>query len=197
MPFESMQPGVIRAVTQRGLFNAWARLRAAKAGLPHLDDFHPERMHDEIRETGFYSVLEHEGRRRFRIDSDGVFLATAFGRSGRGKFIDEYIAPELIPILLPSYERCADLAMAVYTVASLTDRDGHEVFYERLLLPFGERNAVSRIVTSLKAVAPDGHFEVADILSGKHGLPQMRLRALIDPALAPAKVIVNDDVTFA
>ena len=180
MDFEPAQPSIVRDVRQRALLNGWLQVSETKCP-PSAADFHAERFQNKDGEFGFYEVVpQQDGSVRFRIDHDGRFLARAFGSSGRGQFVDDYIAPNLVPVLLPSYRECASRGQPVYTVLNVLDEGGRPVSYQRLLLPFAEAHAVNRIMTSLKAVGQDGNFELGNLLSGIYSTPVTELAAVID-----------------
>jgi len=177
--FELAQPAVVRDIRQRALLNNWLQL-ADTSCPPSAADFHIERFQQKDEAVGFYAVVrQDDGSVRFRIDHDGNFLARAFGSSGRGQFIDDYVAPNLIAVLLPAYSECAQRGLPVYTILKLKDEGDRTVSYQRLLLPFAEGGIVSRIMTSLKAIGEDGGFELGNLLSGVYSTPETEVAAVI------------------
>lgn len=180
MDFEPADPSIVRDVRQRALLNGWLQSSETKCP-PTAADFHADRFQDKDGEFGFYEVVpQQDGSVRFRIDHDGRFLARAFGSSGRGQFMDDYIAPNLVPALLPAYRECASRGQPVYTVLKLRDEAGRPVSYQRLLLPFAEASSVNRIMTSLKLVGEGGSFELGNLLSGVYSTPVTELAAVIE-----------------
>jgi hypothetical protein len=179
MDFEIAHPSIVRDVRQRALLNTWLQVSETKHP-PSAADFHADRFQDKDGEFGFYEVVpQQDGSVRFRIDHDGRFLARAFGSSGRGQFMDDYIAPNLVPVLLPSYRQCAGSAQPVYTILKILDEASRPVSYQRLLLPFADEGAVNRIMTSLKVTGEDGSFELGNLLSGVYSTPVTELAAVI------------------
>jgi hypothetical protein len=181
MDFSSSPSSIVRDIRQRALLNGWLQLADAKCP-PAAADFHAERLQDKDQESGSYAVVRQpDGAPRFRIDHDDQFLARAFGSSGRGQFIDDYIAPNLVPVLLPAYLECAARALPVYTILKVMDANGKAVSYQRLLLPFSETGdgSVNRIITSLKASGEDGRFELGNLLSGVYSTPVAEICAVI------------------
>jgi hypothetical protein len=184
MVFEQAAPSIVRDIRQRALLNGWLQLAAVNAP-PTPADFHVERFQHKDDEVGFYAVVRKDhGSVRFRIDHDGNFLARAFGSSGRGQFVDDYIAPNLVPVLLPAYTECESKKLPVYMILKIKDEAGREVSYQRLLLPFAESGVVTRIMTSLKASSEDGSFELGNLLSGIYSTPETEVAALIQRASA-------------
>jgi hypothetical protein len=179
MLFESAGPSIVRDIRQRALLNNWLQLAEA-SWPPTATEFHVERFHEKDEEVGFYAVVrQDDGAARFRIDHDGNFLARAFGSSGRGQFIDDYVAPNLIPVLLPAYRECEKSGLPVYTILKIKDEAEKTVSYQRLLLPFAEKGLVSRIMTSLKASGEGGSFELGNLLSGVYSMPETEIAAVI------------------
>jgi hypothetical protein len=169
----------VKDVRQRALLNSWLQLASASCP-PTATDFHIERFQQKDEEVGFYAVVrQDDGTVRFRIDHDGNFLARAFGSSGRGQFVDDYIAPNLVPVLLPAYRECEKNGLPVYMILKIRDEAGKSVSYQRLLLPFAENGVVIRIMTSLKASGEGGSFELGNLLSGIYSTPETEIAAII------------------
>jgi hypothetical protein len=184
LEFDPAPPWVIREIKQRELLNAWLRLHASSDGRPALKAFAPERIGDEVKNMGRYAVVRSAGRVRFFIEQDGSHLVQAFGSSGTGKFIDEYVAPDLVEKILINYRACADHGMPVYVISDLVDRESRSVSYERLLLPFFTANEVSHIITHLRMISADGRFELKELMNGAGGVPRYRLAVRIPPTAA-------------
>ena len=182
MAFEQASPSIVRDIRQRALLNNWLQLATAD-GPPTPADFHVERFQHKDDEVGFYAVVrQNDGSIRFRIEHDGNFLARAFGSSGRGQFIDDYIAPNMVPLLLPAYRACEGSQLPVYMILRIKDESGRAVAYQRLLLPLAEGGAVTRIMTSLKASGEHGSFELGNLLSGVYSTPDIEVAAVIKHA---------------
>lgn len=161
------------------MLNNWLQVAQVQCP-PTTADFQIERFQQKDEQVGFYAVVrQDDGSARFRIDHDGNFLARAFGSSGRGQFIDDYVAPNMIAVLLPAYRECEQRGLPVYTILKIKDEAGRTVSYQRLLLPFAEGGAVRRIMTSLKAVGEEGGFELGNLLSGVYSTPQTEVAAVI------------------
>jgi len=41
-------------------------------------------------------------------------MSSAYGHTGKGKFIDEYVGPRLAPIVMPVYYECIAQACALH-----------------------------------------------------------------------------------
>ena len=181
MDFTASQPSIVRDIRQRALVNGWLQLAKVKCP-PTRDQFHAERFQDKEQEFGFYAVVrQDDGRMRFRIEHDGNFLARAFGSTGRGQFIDEYVAPNLVPVLSPAYRECADPQ-----TSGLQRSENHRRAGQGRLLSAAadavrrRANDVNWIITSLKAFSGDGPFELGNLLSGVYSTPETEVAAVIE-----------------
>jgi hypothetical protein len=186
LEFDPAPPWVIREIKQRELLNTWMRLRASSSGRPEIKAFAPERIGDEVKNMGRYAVVREAECIRFFIEDDGSHLALAFGSPGKGKFIDEYVAPDIVEKVLINYRACIDHAEPIYVISELVDRENRSVSYERLLLPFFTGGDVSHIITHLRMISADGRFELKELMNGAGGVPRYRLAVRI-PASPPAQ----------
>ena len=137
---------------------------------------------------------------RLLIDSDGTRMSSAYGNTGKGRYLDEYLGPRLAPIMMPVYYECVKRALPVYTIANIDDIYGRIVAYERLLLPFSEGGEVTHIIASLKTISEDGSFEIKNLMRGNDTLPTPKLRAVIDRDLfhrAPGRIPAGDVIEFS
>ena len=198
MDFESANPTVIRSIKQRDLLNTWLRLYAPAQRLPRMGDFQPARIEDELPDLVFLTV-ENAKPARLIIDSDGTRMSIAYGHTGKGRYLDEYLGVRLAPLVMPIYQRCLDRALPVFTIANVDDTFGRIVAYERLLLPFSEGDGVTHIVASLKTISEDGGFEIRNLMRGNDALPTPKLRAVIDRELfhrTPGRIPSADQIEF-
>ena len=199
MDFESANPTIIKSIKQRDLLNTWLRLYSRAQTLPRIDEFKPERLEDELPDLVFMSV-EETTPPRLIIDSDGTRMSTAFGASGKGRYLDEYLGIRLAPLVMPIYQECLARALPVYSVADVDDSFGRLVFYERLLLPFSAYEGVTHVVASLKTISEDGNFEIRNLMRGSTSLPTTRRCAVIDRDLfhrAPGRIPSGDLIEFS
>ena len=185
MEFESARPSIVKSIKQRDLLNTWLRLYARYRSIPHLSEYQPERIGDELPDLVFYGVDATVQPPRLMIESDGTRMSKAYGNTGRGRHLDEYLGARLAPI--------------VYTIANIDDIYGRIVAYERLLLPFSDGDGVTDIVASLKTISEDGGFEIRDLMRGNDKLPVPVLRTIIDRDLfhrAPGRIPAGDALEF-
>jgi hypothetical protein len=197
--FESANPTVIKSIKQRDLLNTWLRLYAPAQRLPRIEEFQPSRIEDELPDLVFLTV---ETSGRLIIESDGTRMSTAYGHTGRGRHLDDYLGPSLASIVMPVYQQCLSRALPVYTIAHVDDACGRIVSYERLLLPFSEKQdgAVSHVIASLKTISEDGGFEIRNLMRGNDALPTQKLRAVIDRELfhrMPGRIPSLDVIEFS
>jgi hypothetical protein len=199
LEFESAKPSVVKSIKQRDLLNTWLRLYARTQSLPRQAEFRPERLEDELPDLVFYTVQAASTPPRLTIESDGTRMSSAYGHTGKGKFLDEYLGPRLAPIVMPVYYKCIARKLPVYTIANIDDVYGRIVAYERLLLPFSDGGDITHIVASLKTISEDGGFEIRNLMRGNDMLPTPKLRSVIDRDLfhrAPRRIEAGDIIEF-
>ena len=179
MDFESANPSIVKSIKQRDLLNTWLRLYAPSQRLPRIENFQPSRIEDELPDL-VYMTVEKANPARLIIDSDGTRMSLAYGHTGRGRYLDEYLGVRLAPLVMPIYQQCLDRALPVYTVSHVDDATGRIVAYERLLLPFSASEGVTHLIASLKTISEDGSFEIRNLMRANDSLPTFKLCAVID-----------------
>jgi hypothetical protein len=199
LEFESANPTIVKSIKQRDLLNTWLRLYARAQLLPRIEEYQPARIEEELPDLVFLSV-ETAQPARLIIDRDGARMTSAFGNSGAGRYLDEYLGTRLAPLVVPIYQKCLSRALPVYTIANVDDSFGRIVAYERLLLPFSEGGGVTHVIASLKTICEDGGFEIRNLMRGNKSLPTTKLRAVIDRDLyhrAPGRIPAGDLIEFS
>ncbi|WP_371135804.1 hypothetical protein, partial [Bradyrhizobium sp.] len=146
MDFDSANPSVVKLIKQRDLLNTWLRLFARDRLLPRIDEYHPARIEEEFPDLVYYTVDTASWPPRLTIQSDGTRMASAYGHTGKGRFLDEYLGPRLVPIVMPVYHECIARRLPVYTISNIDDSYGRIVAYERLLLPFSVAGNVTHLI---------------------------------------------------
>ena len=198
MDFESTNPTIVKSIKQRDLLNTWLRLYARAQQLPSIDEFRPERIEGELPDLVFLTVVDGQPP-RLRIESDGTRMSFAYGNTGKGRYLDDYLGIKLAPLIMPIYHECLKRALPVYTIANIDDAYGRIVAYERLLLPFSEGAGVTHIIASLKTISEDGGFEIKNLMRSNDSLPKPKLRVVIDRDLfhrAPGRIAAGDAIEF-
>ena len=199
MNFESANPTVVKSIRQRDLLNTWLRLFAPAQRVPRVGEFQPSRIEEELPDLVFMTVEKAEPLQLI-IDSDGTRMSVAFGYTGKGRYLDEYLGVRLAPLVMPIYQQCVTRALPVYTVSHVDDACGRIVAYERLLLPFSENGGVTHVIASLKTISDDGSFEIRNLMRGSDTLPTPKLRAVIDRELfhrVPGRIPSGDLIEFS
>jgi hypothetical protein len=199
LEFESAQPSVVKSIKQRDLLNTWLRLYARNQSIPRMSEYRPARMEDEFPDLVFYTVDAQSRPPRLTIQSDGTRMSTAYGNTGKGRYLDEYLGARLAPMVMPVYYECIARRLPAYTIADMNDIYGRLVAYERLLLPFADKDSVSHIIASLKTISEDGGFEIKNLIRGNDKLPVPTLRTIIDRDLfhrAPGRIPSGDVLEF-
>jgi len=199
LQFESAKPSVVKSIKQRDLLNTWLRLYSRTQALPRRSDYHPERIEDELPDLVFYTVDTAPAPPRLTIESDGTRMANAYGHTGKGKLLDEYVGPRLAPYVMPVYYECIARKLPVYTIATIDDDYGRLVNYERLLMPFSDGGDFIHIIASLKTISEDGGFEIRNLMRSNDTLPTPKLRSVIDRDLfhrAPGRIEAGDVIEF-
>jgi hypothetical protein len=197
--FESANPSVVKSIKQRDLLNTWLRLYARNQSPPRIDEYQPARIEDELPDLVFYTVDTNEQPPRLTIQSDGTRMSSAYGNTGKGRFLDEYLGAKLAAVVMPVYHECIARRLPAYTIAIIDDSYGRIVAYERLLLPFSGGGNVAHIIASLKTISEDGGFEIKNLMRGSDKLPVPKLRTIIDRELfhrAPGRIPSGDVLEF-
>jgi hypothetical protein len=200
LEFASANPSVVKSIKQRDLLNTWLRLYAREQSMPRVGEYEPSRLEEELPDLVFIKTENTQQPPRLIIERDGTRLSSAFGNSGKGRYLDEYLGARLVPLVMPVYRECLKRALPVYTIANVDDSYGRIVAYERLLLPFSNGGGVTHIIASLKTISEDGGFEIRNLMRGNQSLPTPKLRAVIDRDLfhrAPGRIAAGDVIEFS
>ena len=102
MEFESANPSVVKSIKQRDLLNTWLRLYAREKLVPRFEEYQPERLADELPDLVYYTVDPAQSPPRLTIQSDGTRMSSAYGNTGKGRYLDEYLRPISYPSSCPS-----------------------------------------------------------------------------------------------
>jgi hypothetical protein len=199
LEFESAQPSVVKSIKQRDLLNTWLRLYARDQTMPRIEEYQPARMEDELTDLVFYTVDANARPPSLIIESEGTRMSNAYGNTGKGRCLADYLGARLAPIVMPVYHECIARRLPAYTIANIDDIYGRIVAYERLLLPFSEGRGVTHIIASLKTISEDGGFEIKNLMRGSDNLPVPKLRTIIDRDLfhrAPGRIPSGDLLEF-
>jgi len=197
--FESTNSSVVKSIRQRDFLNTWLRLYARTQTVPRIDEFRPERIEEDLPDTVFFTVDATAQPPRLTIESDGTRMATAYGHSGKGRLLDDYLGARLAPVVMPVYHECVARRLPAYTIADIDDIYGHVVAYERLLLPFSDGGPVTHLIASLKTISENGSFEIRNLMRGNDVPPNFKLCAIIDRDLfhrAPGRIPLGDVLEF-
>jgi hypothetical protein len=199
--FESSDASVVKSIRQRDLLNCWLRLYAPAQTLPRLAAYQPDRLDDERADLVYYIVDRSFDPVRLIIDSNGTRMASAYGSTGKGRYLDDYLGPILGPVVLPAYHACVAHRLPTYTISMIDDVNGHTVAYERMLLPFCDAGSdVTHILASLKTISEDGGFEIRNLMRGHRSIPKPVLSVVLDrnlthrtPARSAASELIEID----
>jgi hypothetical protein len=200
LDFESANPTVVKSIKQRDLLNTWLRLYARRQKVPCIGEYQPTRLADELPDLVYYTVDTTPSPPRLTIQSQGTRMSSAYGNTGKDRYLDEYVGARLAPVVIPAYHECVRRALPVYTIADIDDSYGRIVAYERLLMPFSEAGGVTHVIASFKTISEDGGFEIRNLLRGNDALPTPKLSAVIDRDLfhrAPGRIPAGDVIEFS
>jgi hypothetical protein len=167
--------------------------------MPRMSEYQPARIEDELPDMVFYTVDTQAEPPRLTIQSDGTRMSAAYGNTGKGRYLDEYLGARLAPMVMPVYYACIARRLPAYTIANVDDIYGRAVAYERLLLPFSDGGSATHIIASLKTISEDGGFEIKNLIRGNDKLPVPKLRTIIDRDLfhrAPGRIPSGDVLEF-
>ena len=188
MEFESAQPSIVKSIKQRDLLNTWLRLYARDQSIPRMSEYHPTRIEDELPDLVFYTVNTGVQPPCLKIESDGMRMSSAYGNTGKGRYLDEYLGARLAPIVMPIYYECIARRLPAYTIANIDDVHGRIVAY-----------GVTHIIASLKTISEDGGFEIRNLMRGNDKLPVPKLCSIIDRDLfhrTPGRISSGDVLEF-
>jgi hypothetical protein len=200
LEFESANPTVVKSIRQRDLLNTWLRLYAREQLMPRIEEYQPARLAEELPDLVYYTVDTAFKPPRLTIQSDGTRMSNAYGHTGKGKYLEQYIGARLVPVVMPVYHECLKRTLPVYTISNIDDIYGRIVAYERLLLPFSDGGGVTHVIASLKTISEDGGFEIRNLMRGNKALPTAKLRTVIDRDLfhrAPGRIAAGDVIEFS
>jgi hypothetical protein len=199
LEFESANPTVVKSIKQRDLLNTWLRLYARDQLLPRIEEYQPARLADELPDLVYYTVDTAQLPPRLTIQSNGTRMSSAYGNTGKGRYLDEYLGPRLAPIVMPVYHQCITRTLPVYTISNIDDIYGRMVACERLLLPFSDGGNVTHVIASLKTISEDGGFEIKNLMRGNDTLPTPMLCTVVDRDLfhrSPGRIASGDVIEF-
>jgi hypothetical protein len=200
LEFQSANATVVKSIKQRDLLNTWLRLYARAQQLPRVEEYQPTRLTEELPDLVFYTVDTTQQPPRLTIQSNGTRMSSAYGNTGKGRTLDDFLGARLVPIVMPVYYECVARALPVYTISNIDDMYGRIVAYERLLLPFSGGHGVTDVIASLKTISEDGGFEIRNLMRGNDALPVAKLRTVIDRDLfhrAPGRIPSGDVIEFS
>jgi hypothetical protein len=206
MEYASADPSVVRSIRQRVLLNAWLRALRTPNVLPVRADFDPEAGSDELADMMGFDVEGDHKAARFLITHEGARLAATYGNDHvaldkrTNRYLDDAIGPDRYARVVACYRQCVAHRRPAYSVTLVQDADGKEVSYERLLLPFGNAAAVTRIVGSYKAISIEGGFKVRNLMGLRPmAAPTMVVHAVIDREAArrPSGIRASEDIIEA
>jgi hypothetical protein len=199
LDFQSANPTIVKSIKQRDLLNTWLRLYARDQRMPRMREYRPERLADELPDLVYYTVEPAQQPPRLMIQSDGTRMSSAYGHTGKGRYLDDFLGSRLVPVVMPIYHACLQRGLPVYTITNIDDTYGRIVAYERLLLPFSDGDGVTDVIASLKTISEDGGFEIRNLMRGNDTLPAPKLRCVIDRDLfhrAPGRIPAGDVIEF-
>jgi hypothetical protein len=199
LEFQSANPTIVKSIKQRDLLNTWLRLYAREQTMPRIEEYQPSRLADEVPDLVYYTVDSTPVPPRLTIQSDGTRMASAYGSTGRGRYLDDFLGAKLAPIVMPVYSETVQRRLPVYPSSDIDDIYGRIVAYEQLLLPFSDGRGVTDVIASLKTISEDGRFEIRNLMRGNDTLPTAKLRAVIDRDLfhrAPGRIPAGGVLEF-
>jgi hypothetical protein len=126
LEFQSANPTVVKSIKQRDLLNTWLRLYAHQKLMPRIEEYEPSRLADELPDLVYYTVDSTQTPPRLTIQSDGTRISNAYGNTGMGRYLDEYLGARLVPIVMPIYYEAVQRGLPVYTISmTSTDESSH------------------------------------------------------------------------
>jgi hypothetical protein len=195
----STDPSVVRSIKQRELLNVWLRLVGKDSQPPRFESFNPERFADERPDIVLYDISYEESTPRFKLTFHGARLVEAFGFSGTGLELEDVLGPRFVHTSMPMYYACVEHRRPVYSIYVLADKNGSDVAYERLLLPFYSSDHVDVMLASCKTISDEGKFEQRGLMHFDSEGPRYTVAAVIDRSLARSnsRPAADDEVTVS
>ncbi len=127
----------ISSIRARALFDWWVAKRGAQP-MPMRGGYHAEELAAWWPDLILYDVENDGGKSRLRFRVHGDNAVRADGGNFTGRFLDEVLAPESIRLILDCYAAVLETRKPLYTRSHRFSREGHNIGFERLLLPFGD-----------------------------------------------------------
>ena len=62
--------------------------------MPRIAEYRPERLEEELPDLVYYTVELRKPPPRLTIQSDGTRMSSAYGHTGKGRYLDEYLGPQ-------------------------------------------------------------------------------------------------------
>jgi len=203
MEFASADPSVVKSIKQRVLLNAWLRALRKPKLFPIIGDFQPDGVADELPDMMGFDVDGEGDSARFVITQEGARLTATYGNDHvdpdkrTNRYLDDAIGPERYANVVALYRACLKHRRPAYSISTVQDADNKDVSYERLLLPFGNGDAVEQIVGSYKSISIEGGFKINNLMGLRpKAVPVILVRAIIDHDFvsSPAGRPRSDDV---
>ena len=182
----------IRSISQQSLLIYWGRL-AARRNFPALEEFHPERRLHDPQQLIFWNIEESAQGHVFRALAHGHYLTEAYDRSWSGMTMEEITPEPMRDLIIQTARACVDSGRPFYTIFSTQTAEGHQVYCERLLLPFGRHREVTQLVGSLQLVSAEGQFTRRSALTDFTIAAQLILAGFVHIE-APERVVRVSDV---
>lgn len=175
--YQRHSPDIVKSIQQRWLLGHWRRLRNGST-LPQAADFDLAAVESCRDDLSVFDVLPHNGAHRFRIVDHGRNVGAMYANQCVGKFLDETLPDVARAPTLETYEHVVRTGLPVYTVSRMIDAAERPVQYERLLLPFGDRDGrVVRILALLETISSEGTIARKSLLSNPQTTQQYTIKA--------------------
>lgn len=141
----------VRDAKLRGLAAYWLDLRRGER-LPEYGDLDPARFASLLP---YVWVSEREGSGRFRYHLAGERINEVYGRSLRGRYLDEIMPAERREKTHAIYARVVDEPAVLHNLGWLYNRLGRSGYGERLALPMRKGPGPARIILGVSLYVLD------------------------------------------
>lgn len=193
MQFERAQPSIVRSIRHVSLMKDWTRARRGDL-LPRFSDFVPDDRSGDSVDLLIVEARQKGGELRLFCRSAGARVEQILDRQIKDRYICDILDAHLVTAAQPIWHGCLTHGMPIFSVVTVTDRDGCPATIEQIYLPYRSTGEHADIVVSaFHAWSTEGRFAIQGLLSNLPAVPRHWV-AIIDPALVVSAADRSDQI---